>query len=321
MGPAGQLSRIISPISFVTHPLIPATSAPGQISLAQVNHAKHLMGQLPKRNFYIYGNNISHSLSPTIHNTAFAELGLPHHYSIHETLRIDDTVRDLMQKPQFGGASVTFPHKLNIQPLLDSVSDASTKLGAVNTIIVVDAKSGRTLRGDNTDWIGISRCIQGSGLTKFDVGLVIGAGGAARAAVYAYRQLGVQRIGLVNRTRSTAERLVADFSPLKIDIYESLVEAPAANVIVSCIPADNVSEADIPEHIFARSAGVVIEMSYRPPVSALMWVASRQPGWKVEDGVAVLKEQAYCQFEMWTGRRAPVIAIREALDKRNAAKP
>ncbi|KAL6248621.1 hypothetical protein RBB50_004876 [Rhinocladiella similis] len=322
MGQAGQLSRIISPISFVTHPLIPAPSAPGQISLAQVNHAKHLMGQLPKRNFYIFGNNISHSLSPTIHNTAFAELGLPHHYSIHETPCIDDTVRDLMQSPQFGGASVTFPHKLNIQPLLDSVSDASTRLGAVNTVIVEsDAKSGRSLRGENTDWIGILRCIQGSGLTKLDVGLVIGAGGAARAAVFAYRQLGVRRICLVNRTRSTAERLVADFSPLEIDIYESLVEAPTADVIVSCIPADDVTEADIPEHIFARGSGVVIEMSYRPPVSALMRVASRQPGWKVEDGVAVLKEQAYCQFEMWTGRRAPVLAIREALDKRNAAKP
>ncbi|KIW11327.1 shikimate-5-dehydrogenase [Exophiala spinifera] len=321
MGAAGQLSRIVSPVSFVTHPLIPAPSAPGQISLAQVNQAKHLMGQLPKRNFYIFGNNISHSLSPTIHNTAFAELGLPHHYSIHQTLRIDDTVRDLIQSPQFGGASVTFPHKLNIQPLLDSESDASTRLGAVNTVIAEDNGTGRrTLRGENTDWIGIMRCIQGSGLTKFDVGIVVGAGGAARAAVYAYRQLGVQQIALVNRTRSTAERLVADFSPSKIDIYTSLAEAPPADVIVSCIPADDVTEADIPEHIFASGAGVVIEMSYRPPVSALMRVASRQPGWKVEDGVAVLKEQAYCQFEVWTGRRAPVLVIREALDKRNAAK-
>ncbi|KIW48940.1 shikimate-5-dehydrogenase [Exophiala oligosperma] len=320
MGSAGQLSRIISPVSFVTHPLLPAPSAPGQISLAQVNYAKHLMGQLPKRNFFIFGNNISHSLSPTIHNTAFAELGLPHHYSIHQTPQIDDTVRDLVQKPQFGGASVTFPHKLNIQPLLDSVSEASTRIGAVNTVIVEETKSGRTLRGDNTDWVGILRCIQGSGLSKLDTGLVIGAGGAARAAVYAYRQMGVPHIGLVNRSRNTAERLIADFSPLQVDIYGSLAEAPTADVIVSCIPADDVTEADIPEHIFATGAGVVIEMAYRPPVTALMRVASRQTGWKVEDGVAVLKEQAYCQFEMWTGRRAPVLAIREALDTRNAAK-
>ncbi|EXJ78919.1 hypothetical protein A1O3_08419 [Capronia epimyces CBS 606.96] len=315
MGEHGQLARVTGPVSFVTHPLIPLPSAPGQLSLAEIHQAQHLIGQLPRRNFYIFGNNISHSLSPTIHNAAFAELGLPYHYSIHETPEMDDSVREILLRPDFGGASVTYPHKRNIPHLLDSISEPATKLGAINTVIAQDTPSGRRLRGDNTDWIGILKCIQSGRLTNHKTGIVIGAGGAARAAVYAYQNLGVQHIALVNRTKEKAGRLAADFPSLQIDIYSSAAEAPAANVIVACIPADDIQEGDIPDHIFADGPGLVIEMAYRPPVTALMRVAKRHLAWKVLGGVDVLKEQAYAQFELWTGRRAPVLAIEEALDK------
>lgn len=87
--------------------------------------------------FYIIGNNISHSLSPTIHNVAFAHYGLAHHYSIPQTPNIvDDSVLFLIHRPEFGGASVTYPHKLAIQPLLHSLSPAAIAVGAVNTVIV-----------------------------------------------------------------------------------------------------------------------------------------------------------------------------------------
>ena len=229
----------------------------------------------------------------------------------------------MLLQPGFGGASVTFPHKLSIGPLLDSVSEAARKLGAVNTVVAQDTPSGRELRGENTDWLGILKCIQGSSTLKPHdrTGLVIGAGGAARAAVFAYQNLGVRRIAIVNRTRSTAEKLVADFPSLNIEIYGSLAEAPPANIIVGCIPADDVKEDDIPGHIFAEEGGLVVEMSYRPPVSALMRVASRRhSGWTVRDGLDVLREQAYAQFEMWIARRAPVLAIEEALAKASAGK-
>lgn len=315
MGAAGQLSRVTSPISLVTHPLMPFPSAPGQLSLAQVNQCLHLTGQLPKRQFVILGNDILHSLSPTIHNAAFAELGLPHHYSIHQTPQIDESVRKLLQNPEFGGASVTYPHKLSIRPMLDSISESAMKLGAVNTIIVEVGTKGRKLKGDNTDWIGIKRCIQAGNLRGYQHALVIGAGGAARAAVFALQHLGVRRVTLVNRTRDRAERLAADFPSLTFEIHESLAKALAADVIVSCIPADHVKDEDIPSPIFAAGQGLLIEMAYRPPVTALMKVATRQAGWTVKNGVDVLKEQAYAQFELWTGRRAPVLAIQGALEK------
>lgn len=278
------------------------------------------MGQLPKMNFFIFGNNISHSLSPTIHNAAFAEIGLPYHYSIFQTPQMDGQVEEILQRPDFGGASVTFPHKLNIQSMLDSMSSSATKLGAVNTVVVQDTPSGRKLRGDNTDWLGILKCIRSGqklhGQKSDDTtALVIGAGGAARAALFALQNVGIQQVSVVNRNPSNAEGVCKEFSSLKTEVYSSLSDAPAASIIVACIPADDITEAGIPPRIFADGPGIVIEMAYRPPITALMKVARRLPQWTVYGGVDVLRWQAYAQFELWTGWRAPIIAVEEALQK------
>lgn len=321
MGPHGQLSRVINPITFVTHPRIPSASAPGQLTLAEVQQCQHLLGQIPKRLFYIFGNNISHSLSPTIHNTAFAELGLPHHYSIYETPEINNDVVELMTSPNFGGASVTFPHKLQVQPHLQSLSASAQALGAVNTIVVNSTPAGRQLRGDNTDWLGIRNCIKNSGVElQGNHATVLGSGGAARAACFALQNLGYGRINVVNRTTENAERLAKVFPATQFDIQESLSASPPTSLIVACIPADDLSPSDIPDHIFAEGGGVVIEMAYRPVVTALMEVASKRSGWKVTGGVDVLREQGYAQFQLWTGRRAPVKVIEASIRDALASK-
>lgn len=282
--------------------------------------AKHAIDLMPSRHFFIFGNNISHSLSPTIHNAGFAEFGLPYHYAIYQTPQIDEAIRRLLRQPDFGGASVTFPHKLNIRPLLDSVSKEANALGAINTVVVENVGSSRNLRGDNTDWLGILNCIRRSGLRSNTGAIVIGAGGAARAAVYALQVLGVQYVTIVNRTRATAERLAGDFPSMNIQVCDWLIEAPTVDLIIGCIPADDVRVNDVPEQIFSTGSGVVIEMSYRPPVSALMQVASRQAGWQVFGGVDILKEQAYAQFKLWTGRDAPVEVIERTLEEKMRSK-
>jgi shikimate-5-dehydrogenase len=280
--------------------------------------------QIPARKYFIFGHNISHSLSPTIHNTAFAELGLPHHYSIHQTPDIDESVKALISSPDFGGASVTFPHKLKVRPLLDSISESATTLGAINTIIAEESATGhRTLRGDNTDWLGIQNCIRQTGIsTQCTRAIVVGAGGAARGALYALLQLGVRDVAVVNRTRETAERLVADFPGLRIDISSDSLRGVTvpASLIVSCIPADDVREEDIPSTVFADGKGVCIDMAYRPRVTALMRVAGRREGWTVQGGVDVLKVQAYAQFELWTGKSAPVEVIEAALAEKSSGQ-
>ncbi|KAI5797727.1 hypothetical protein EDC01DRAFT_744127 [Geopyxis carbonaria] len=321
-GAAGQLSRILSPITYITHPLLPPSPL---LSLAQTNTARHLHGTLPKRQFYIFGNNISHSLSPVLHNTGFAHLGLPHHYRIHETVAVDDAVVALMTQPNFGGASVTFPHKLQIPKHLSAISPEATLIGAVNTVVV--GPDG-TLRGDNTDWLGIRSCIEAGwpsgGPVDAAAAVVIGAGGASRAACYAAQMLGVKTLYLVNRTLSKAEDLARDFPALDFRIFGSLAALrdagalePVPRIIVGCIPADDLTEADIPANLFdgATDGGVLIEMAYRPMVTALMKVAGRHAGWYTARGTDVLKEQAYHQFRMWTGRRAPAAVMARAMEE------
>jgi shikimate-5-dehydrogenase len=316
MGRMGQLSRITSPISLVTHDKIPYPSAPGQLTLAEVHRARHLIGQLPKRKFFILGDNIAHSLSPTLHNAAFEELGLPHHYSIHQSLKIDDSVRQLITQPDFGGASVTYPHKREVTNLLNLISSSAKKIGAVNTIVVQANKARRVLVGDNTDWRGIKRCIELSNIhIEVETAIIIGAGGAARAAIYAVQELGISEVLLVNRSRGRVEKITLDFPSLKFQIFDNIRSLPsaAANIIVACVPADESREEDIPDSIFS-DVGVLVEMAYRPHTTALMKVARRHGGWKVLGGVDVLKEQAYAQFSLWTGRRAPESVMADALN-------
>lgn len=289
------------------------------------------MDGIQSRNFYIFGRNIAHSLSPTLHNAGFRMLGLPHIYSIHESKDVDETVVNLVNQPSFGGASVTYPHKLQVGRLLNRITPCAEKMGAVNTIIVQDAGPDKQLLvGDNTDWIGIRKCIERSvsqAQLRSSTALVLGAGGAARAACYAIEDLGMPQLFLVNRTVSKAEEVIASFPGISSRSFGTLEQAAAAReiqrpiqVIVACIPADDLGEALIPHGLFAGGEkGVLVEMAYRPQVTGMMKVAERH-GWTTAKGIDVLEEQAYEQFERWTGQSAPVEAMREAMQSKIMAK-
>ncbi|KAF3035790.1 hypothetical protein E8E12_003275 [Didymella heteroderae] len=271
--------------------------------------------------YFIFGYNISHSLSPTLHNTGFRELGLPHHFSIHETPAVDESVESIISRTGFGGAAVTFPHKLQIGSLLDSISPSAEKVGAVNTIIAQGSGTERKLHGDNTDWIGISRCIERS--TAFDLGssagLVLGAGGAARAACYALQNLGISELLVVNRTLSRAEEMAAHFDKVESRSFNTLEEAvreakAPLRVVVACVPADDLGKDKIPAELFSGSdTGVLVEMAYRPQVTGMMEAATDHKGWRICRGIDVLEEQAYEQFQMWTGQPAPKAVMRTAM--------
>ncbi|CZR53576.1 related to ARO1-arom pentafunctional enzyme, partial [Phialocephala subalpina] len=282
------------------------------------------------RKFYIFGNNISHSLSPALHNSGFTHLSLPYHYSIHQSPSVDASVQSLISHPNFGGASVTYPHKLQIQKLLDGVSERAERIGAVNTVVVKETigKRGereRRLVGDNTDWEGIRACVLRGDVVGIGVGkegesaLILGAGGAARAACYAVQEIGIKEVVVVNRTRAKAEEMAKDFPELKFKVFGSLEELcnsgeKRCRVVVACVPADDLGEEKIPDELFSSvDSGVLVEMAYRPPKTGMMKVAERYLGWKVFKGTDVLEEQAYAQFTLWTGRPAPVAVMREAM--------
>ncbi|TFK47276.1 Shikimate dehydrogenase [Heliocybe sulcata] len=322
MGVEGQMSRILnSSFSPVTHPLLPSRAAPGQLSFVQIQTALHLMGQLPARRFFIFGNPIAHSMSPTLHNTGFETLGLPYKYEIFETADVGEEIKFTIASPDFGGASVTIPFKLDIIPLLDVLSPEAEAIGAVNTVVPQMRDGSRILYGDNTDWLGIRESIRTrlpSTIFKIESALVIGAGGTSRAAIYALQNLGVPRIYLFNRTRSSAQALVDAFPDAHIELVDELGTWPgnglAPSVIVSTVPAsatsiDTSSESlYLPSAIFAPEGGVVVDMAYKPAMTPLLTLAASVPSgkrWKAVKGVEVLLEQGYRQFELWTGRRCP----------------
>jgi shikimate-5-dehydrogenase len=282
---------------------------------------------MEKRNYFIFGHNISHSLSPALHNAGFQHLDLPYHYSIHETPAVDESIEHIIGLPEFGGASVTFPHKLQIGKLLDSISPSAQKVGAVNTVIAQGTGTERKLHGENTDWIGIKRCIERSSLKELSssAGLVLGAGGAARAACYALQKLGVAELLVVNRTLSKAEEMVSLFDRVPTRCFDTLEHAMEAThaplrVIVACVPADDLTKDKIPSELFSSSEnGVLVEMAYRPQVTGMMESAADNKGWQICRGIDVLEEQAYEQFQMWTGRPAPMEVMRTAMQTKAKA--
>ncbi|CAG7850201.1 Pentafunctional AROM polypeptide {ECO:0000255/HAMAP-Rule:MF_03143} Includes: RecName: Full=3-dehydroquinate synthase {ECO:0000255/HAMAP-Rule:MF_03143}; Short=DHQS {ECO:0000255/HAMAP-Rule:MF_03143}; {ECO:0000255/HAMAP-Rule:MF_03143}; Includes: RecName: Full=3-phosphoshikimate 1-carboxyvinyltransferase {ECO:0000255/HAMAP-Rule:MF_03143}; {ECO:0000255/HAMAP-Rule:MF_03143}; AltName: Full=5-enolpyruvylshikimate-3-phosphate synthase {ECO:0000255/HAMAP-Rule:MF_03143}; Short=EPSP synthase {ECO:0000255/HAMAP-Rule:MF len=325
LGEQGQLSRILNEtFTPVTHSQLPVAAAPGQLSFSQIQSGLHLLGQLPAKRFYLFGNPISKSPSPTLHNSGFHVLGLPHHYELHQTETVDESVRSIIRSPTFGGASVTIPHKLTIMEALDELSPAAKLIGAVNTVIPVEQADGKTiLLGDNTDWQGIRNSVLSRSACRWtaqDTGLIIGAGGTARAAVYALNQLGVGRILLWNRTYSSATQLASSF-PVEYNITALTDLSDISNVppsiIIGTVPASAVTEGGVklaPEMFGCRQGGVVVEMAYRPKVTPLLELASKASSkWTQVYGVDVLLEQGLRQFELWTTLRAPRRAITQSV--------
>ena len=328
MGLEGQMSRILNPtFSPVSHPLLPNKAAPGQLSFRQIQQALHLIGCLPPRQFYLFGTPISQSMSPTLHNTGFDILGLPHQYHLLETQEVGQEVKAAITAPDFGGASVTIPHKLDIIPLLDKLTPAARAIGAVNTIIPRGQESDRVLVGDNTDWLGIKASISDRlGTAPIHAALVIGAGGTARAAIYALQALNVQVIYLFNRTTGKAEGLARAFPEAHIKVVKQLGHWPSntgpPNIIVSTVPAaattTNEKETGpilLSEKIFAyrEGLGVVVDMAYRPAETPLLKLAKAADGhWALVPGLEVLLQQGCEQFQLWTGRSCP----KELVNKR-----
>lgn len=259
----------------------------------------------------LIGYPLGHSLSPKIHNTALEACTLQGEYSFFP-IAPDDTqaLRDLLTRVRNGeihGLNVTIPHKQNVIPLLDELTPTAQAIGAVNTISMRDGK----LTGDNTDAPGFLADLQNFLTTEArgrggKTALVLGAGGSARAVVYALTHDG----WLLTLSARRAEQAQALASNYHLPIYQFPIpdsQPPTFDLLINTTPvgmSPNVDASPWPEHLAFPKDAAVYDLVYNPRETKLVRDA-RAAGLPAKTGLGMLIEQAALAFEIWTGHRPP----------------
>ena len=271
----------------------------------------------------LLGHPVAHSLSPALHNAAFAALGIDAHYEARD---VDpDDLGQAVEALRAGdclGANVTAPHKQAVLAFMDDVSDEVVALGALNTIV---NQSGRLI-GANTDARGLARWMRQVGIDPAgQPALVLGAGGAARATVWALVDLGASSVRVLNRTVARAEDLVLALRPrlanadLSWGRLAEAAEQPTRpwRLIVNATSLGHHGAAP-PLHPGCYSPeSTAIELAYNPPETGFM-IAARQAGARTENGLGMLLHQAALAFERWTGQSPPLDVYAAAVTERVA---
>ncbi|MGH2532026.1 MAG: shikimate dehydrogenase [Thermomicrobiales bacterium] len=271
----------------------------------------------------LIGDPVAHSISPAMQQPALDALGIPATYELWQT-PADDLARRLafLRDPGTLGANVTVPHKLAVMEHLDDVSALARRAGAVNTIIATDG----ALTGDNTDVYGFATALTEVCPDAASRGAVIlGAGGAARAVVLALEQVGVTRIGIVNRNPDRAARLAAELRPTAVDIVSSRRDnrhaaLAGAEVLINATslgwhPGDVPIEPESLDLLPANA--LVVDLTYR---DTDLLRAARERGLPTLDGLSMLVHQGAKALELWTGRPPPVELMMAAAMRARAAR-
>ena len=273
----------------------------------------------------ILGYPLGHSISPYFHNAAFINLGMEAAYEAWpvDAIGLPERVQALRQS-DFLGANVTIPYKELVMPLLDEIDDWALKIGSVNTIV---NRSG-ILVGYNTDTVGFLRAISEYGNYEpsgQDV-LLIGAGGAGRAAAHALMEAKVNTLWIANRTFERAKRLADEFleigavNPIGLDGPNFSKSVSSVSLIVNStsLGMKHTPEAHINplEGFRIESSTLVNDMVYNP-LDTPMLINAENMGARTLSGLPMLVLQGAASFELWTGKKAPVdvmfSAARQAL--------
>jgi shikimate 5-dehydrogenase/shikimate kinase len=259
------------------------------VTLQQAQEAMTACFLHTKKKFTIFGRTLKHSLSPEMHNTAYAVCGLPH---IYESMQSDDVfkVHNLMDDENHGGVTISLPYKSAVLPFLDEVSPDAKDINAVNTIVLEhkyqpNGERVTIRRGYNTDYIGIRDCIDkhlspANAVRDGTTALIIGAGGMAHAAIYACYELGARSVCIYNRTFENARKLAEYYHQwtqskpgvnLRLHVLQSPedcwpIDLRPPTIVVSCIPtyqigSESLITMQLPDEWFqSRTGGVFVEV-------------------------------------------------------------
>jgi shikimate dehydrogenase len=306
MGSVGIPGRVLalragSPLTFaVAHKGV--SVAPGQLTAKELRGLYRVHKLNARTRVYgVVGSPALHSLSPAMHNAAFAEKKINAVYLPFEVTDLNDFL-SCVHDYGLAGFSVTAPHKEKILKHLDSVDPIAAMIGAVNTVVV--GKGGK-LEGYNTDYVGVLRVLARTVPLECSQVLIVGAGGSARACAFALATAGAF-VSVTARRLAASKALARAIGGEAID--RKKLGRREFDVILNCTPVGQ-QPRDKESPLLKRevNARVVMDLVYRPLETRLL-----QRGAKTVTGLDMLVEQGAAQFEIWTERRAPVKLMRRA---------
>ena len=321
MGEQGIISRVLSVRAGSKFTFAAVTAgektAPGQIT-AQELRATYRIDQVDAATkvYGVAGDPIAHSLSPAIMNAALRRENVNGVFLPLHAKTLKDLLACVREIP-IQGLSITMPYKEEILQHLDNTDPFTAKIGACNT--VVRSQDGK-LYGFNTDTSGVVRPLE-QRMTLSDARiLVLGAGGAARAAVFGLRERGAQ-VFILNRSLPSAQKLARQAKARTIKRAD--LKRLDFDVIINATPVGMGNTTDSPLHADEIKAQYVFDMVYDPLETRLLQLA-RLRGAQVIPGREMFVHQAARQFEIWTGKPAPredmLRIVQLALEERAAAR-
>jgi 3-dehydroquinate dehydratase / shikimate dehydrogenase len=306
MGNAALPMRILAlrRASLLTYAAVAQRTAPGQPTLETVLQEYRADRIDPRARVYgIIGNPVGHSVSPAMHNAAFAARGVN---AIYLPFPVEDLEDFLAAIRPIGicGFSVTIPHKQAIFRRLHACDPLAERLGAVSTVIV---RNGR-LYGYNMDYAGVLSALQGHVKLNGSRALVLGAGGAARAGAFALADSGARVF--VNARREEQARQLAKLVGGQLTARPQ-IRRQSFDLIVNTTPLGMAPDTSSPLAAKEINAPVVFDMVYRPLETPLLRLAARK-GSVTISGLEMLVAQGAKQWELWTGQQAPIGRMRQA---------
>jgi shikimate dehydrogenase len=251
----------------------------------------------------------AHTRSPAMHNAAFEAMGV-------DAVFVAFDVTPARLGAAIAGArglgirqlAVSIPHKQAVMAHLDEVDETARRIGAVNTVTLRDGR----LVGSNTDWLGVARALERETKLAGKRAVVLGAGGTARAAVFALREQGAS-VTVLNRTPGRAEALVRELGAERAGGLERLAELDWDVLVNATSVGLRSDESPVPASAL-RSSCVVLDVVYDPPETRLLREA-RARGARTVGGKWMLVEQAVEQIRLWTGSPAPAERMAEAFER------
>lgn len=260
------------------------------------------MNAKEKKLVAFFGDPASHSKSPIMHNGAYSNLGLDFEYiAIRVPKGEISKAIDRIRKGEFIGANISMPHKEEVMEFLDEIHPLAKSCGAINTVVNRDGK----LIGYNTDVLGLAKSLKESTSIENKKALILGAGGAAKAAITALTMEGIGEITVVSRKEMGT--VLNQALPSDIDI---LINATPVGM------GEYEGESLIPDSSYLHKDLFVMDLIYEPHETKLLNQAKEAGCRGYKNGLDMLLYQGAESFKLFTGMDAPIEVMRDAIKRK-----